>query len=119
MQIRFCHIITSGITSAAGTVWYSPLNLANPLKFTTFVTHPDVTVSYRDFRVFEPIIGFNAQASATSLSWLIYNDFRSGDGAMLFGSAAATSILTIIGVSILLTPIIVRTWQSSKPAVRG
>ena len=72
-----------------------------------------------NFRVFEPIVGFNAQASATSLSWLIYNDFRSGDGAMLFGSAAATSILTIIGVSILLTPIIVRTWQSSKPAVRG
>ena len=69
-----------------------------------------------NFRVFEPIIGFNAQASATSLSWLIYNDFRSGDGDMLFGSAAATSILTIIGISILMTPVIVRTWRANKPS---
>jgi len=69
-----------------------------------------------NFRVFEPIIGFNAQASATSLSWLIYNDFRSGDGDMLFGSAAATSILTIIGVSILMTPVIVRTWRANRPS---
>lgn len=69
-----------------------------------------------NFRVFEPIIGFNAQASATSLSWLIYNDFRSGDGDMLFGSAAATSILTIIGISILMTPVIVRTWRVKRPS---
>ena len=27
-----------------------------------------------NFRVFEPIVGFNAQANATSLSWIIYND---------------------------------------------
>ena len=27
-----------------------------------------------NFRVFEPIIGFNAEAHATSLSWIIYND---------------------------------------------
>ena len=70
-----------------------------------------------NFRVFEPIVGFNAQASATSLSWLIYNDFRSGDGDMLFGSAAATSILTIIGISILMTPVIVRTWKANKPVI--
>ena len=29
-----------------------------------------------NFRVFEPIVGFSAQASATSLSWLVYNDLR-------------------------------------------
>lgn len=63
-----------------------------------------------NFRVFEPIIGFSAQASATSLSWLVYNDLRSGD-TPLFGSAAATSMLTIVGVVILLSPVLVRTWR--------
>jgi len=62
-----------------------------------------------NFRVFEPIVGFSASAKATSLSWIIYNDLR-GD-APLFGSAAATSFLTIIGVAILLTPVLIRTWR--------
>jgi ABC-type sugar transport system permease subunit len=66
-----------------------------------------------NFRVFEPIIGFSAQASATSLSWLIYNDLRAAD-APLFGSAAATSMLTILGVAILLTPVLMRTWREFK-----
>ena len=67
-----------------------------------------------NFRVFEPILGFNAQANATSLSWVIYNDLRGSDGAMLFGSAAATSMLTIIGVCILLAPVVVRTWRANR-----
>ena len=69
-----------------------------------------------NFRVFEPIVGFNAEASATSLSWIIYNDLRSSDGTMLYGSAAATSILTIVGVCILLAPVILRTWRANRPA---
>ena len=69
-----------------------------------------------NFRVFEPIISFNASASATSLSWIIYNDLRGSDGAMLFGSAAATSMLTIIGVCILLAPVILRTWRANRRA---
>ena len=67
-----------------------------------------------NFRVFEPIVGFNAQANATSLSWIIYNDLRGSDGAMLFGSAAATSMLTIIGVCILLAPVVLRTWRANR-----
>lgn len=63
-----------------------------------------------NFRVFEPIIGFSASANATSLSFLIYSDLRAS-GAPLFGSAAATSMLTILGVAILLTPVLVRTWR--------
>jgi multiple sugar transport system permease protein len=63
-----------------------------------------------NFRVFEPIVGFSAQASATSLSWLVYNDLRAGDSP-LFGSAAATSLLTIVGVVILLMPVLIRTWR--------
>ena len=61
------------------------------------------------FRIFEPIVGFSASAKATSLSWIIYNDLF-GD-AKLFGSAAATSVMTIIGVCILLAPVLVRTWR--------
>ncbi|MCB2115793.1 MAG: sugar ABC transporter permease [Rhodobacteraceae bacterium] len=63
-----------------------------------------------NFRVFEPIIGFSAAASATSLSYLIYSDLRASDSP-LFGSAAATSLLTIIGVIILLMPVLRRNWR--------
>ncbi len=68
-----------------------------------------------NFRVFEPIVGFSAEANATSLSWLIYNDL-SGD-SQLFGSAAATSVITIVGVVILLTPVLIRTWREFKHKV--
>ena len=66
-----------------------------------------------NFRVFEPIIGFSAEASAQSLSWLIYNDLRN-ESIQLYGSAAATSILTILGVAIILTPTLIRTWQDFR-----
>lgn len=62
-----------------------------------------------NFRVFEPIVGFNAQAHATSLSWIIYNDL-SGETRLL-SSAATTSVLTIICIAILLSPVLVRTWR--------
>ncbi|QQA43884.1 carbohydrate ABC transporter permease [Pelagovum pacificum] len=63
-----------------------------------------------NFRVLEPIIGFNAQARATSLSFSIYNDLQAQNG-QLFGSAAATSMLTIFFVIILLFPVLIRTWR--------
>jgi multiple sugar transport system permease protein len=66
-----------------------------------------------NFRVFEPIVGFSAEANATSLSWIIYNDLRS-TGSPAFGSAAATSMLTILGVAILLMPVLRRTWADFK-----
>ena len=62
-----------------------------------------------NFRVFEPIVGFSAGANASSLSYNIYSDLR-GDVAR-FNSAATTSVLTIIGVAILLTPVLIRTWH--------
>lgn len=62
-----------------------------------------------NFRVFEPIVGFSAEANASSLSSIIYDDLR-GD-IQRFNSAAATSILTIVGVAILLTPVLIRTWR--------
>ncbi len=66
-----------------------------------------------NLRVFEPVVGFNAGASAQSLSWLVYNDLRN-ETFQLYGSAAATSILTIIGVAIVLTPVIMRTLRDFR-----
>lgn len=83
------------------------------LPLATFV----VLVQLMDnFRVFEPIVGFSAEANATSLSWLVFNDLVSAD-APLFGSAAATSVLTILGVLILLAPVLVRTWRDFNKKV--
>ncbi len=62
-----------------------------------------------NFRVFEPIVSFSAQAHATSLSYAIYQDL--GGETRLLSSAAATSVLTIIFVGILLSPVLVRTWR--------
>lgn len=62
-----------------------------------------------NFRVFEPIVGFNAEAHATSLSWAIYNYMNAN--SKLLNSAATTSMLTILGVAILLTPVLIRTWR--------
>ena len=63
-----------------------------------------------NFRVFEPILGFNAFANAQSLSYLIYDNLRN-ESIQLYGSAAATSILTIVGVAFILTPLLHRSWR--------
>ncbi|MEM9205023.1 MAG: sugar ABC transporter permease [Pseudomonadota bacterium] len=62
-----------------------------------------------NFRVFEPIVSFEAQAHAQSLSYFIFQDL--GGETRLLSSAAATSVLTIVGVAILLSPVLVRTWR--------
>ena len=76
------------------------------LPLTTFIALMQLM---DNFRVFEPIVSFSAQAHATSLSWAIFNDMT-GETRQL-SSAAATSVLTIIGISILLSPVLVRTWR--------
>ena len=63
-----------------------------------------------NFRVFEPVVGFSAEAHATTLSWLIYNDLFEGD-VPLYSSAATTSMITILGVAVLVTPVLIRTWR--------
>ena len=62
-----------------------------------------------NFRVFEPIIGFNAEAHATSLSSIIFSDL--GGESRLLSSASTTSVLTIMGVIVLLSPVLYRTWR--------
>lgn len=62
-----------------------------------------------NFRVFEPIVGFNASAHASSLSSIIFTDL--GGESRLLSSASTTSVLTIIGVVILLSPVLYKTWR--------
>lgn len=76
------------------------------IPLTTFITLMQLM---DNFRVFEPIFSFNASAHATSLSYFIYDDL--GGETRLLSSAAATSVLTIAGVAILLTPVLIRTWR--------
>jgi multiple sugar transport system permease protein len=68
-----------------------------------------------NFRVFEPIVGFSAEANASSLSYAIYSDLK-GD-VIQFNSAAATSVLTIVGVAILLAPVLQKTWRDFQQKV--
>ncbi len=65
-----------------------------------------------NFRVFEPIVGFNASAHATSLSWIIFNDL--GGETRQLSAASASSVMTIIGVAVLLSPVLVRTWRDFR-----
>jgi len=65
-----------------------------------------------NFRVFEPIVGFNAEAHATSLSWIIFNDL--GGETRQLSAASTTSVITILGVAILLLPVLIRTWHDFK-----
>ena len=76
------------------------------LPLTTFIALMQLM---DNFRVFEPIVSFAASAHATSLSWAIYNDL--GGETRQLSSAAATSVLTIVGVAILLLPVLIRTWR--------
>ena len=80
--------------------------LPHLLPLTTFIA----LMQFMDnFRVFEPIVSFSAEAHATSLSWAIFNDL--GGETQQLSSAAATSVLTVIGIIILLTPVLIRTWR--------
>ena len=65
-----------------------------------------------NFRVFEPIVGFSAEAHATSLSYIIYNDMTGLTRQL--SSASETSVLTILGVVVLLSPVLVRTWRDFR-----
>ncbi len=88
-------------------IWYVVIPHLMPLVvFITLIQLMD------NFRVFEPIVGFSAQANATSLSYSIFSELRSD--TVRFNSAAATSVLTILGVAILLTPVLIRTWRDFK-----
>ena len=64
------------------------------------------------YRVFEEIIGFSTQAYRISLQWLTY-DFLLPDssGNRAISRASASSMLTMIGIVILLIPLLRRAWR--------
>lgn len=67
------------------------------------------------FRVFQEIIGFSSQAYRISLQWLTF-DFLTPDdsGNRAISRASASSMLTMIGIIILLIPVLMRTWRDHK-----
>ena len=89
--------------------WQSMIHIVVPhlMPLVSFVT---LMLLMDNFRVYEPLISFQAEAHAQSLSTFIVSDLREA-GNPLYSSAGATSILTILGVIILLTPVLIRTWR--------
>lgn len=67
------------------------------------------------YRVFEEIIGFSSEAHVISLQWLTF-DFLTPDdsGNRSIARASASSMLTMIGIVILLVPLLRRTWRDHR-----
>lgn len=102
-----------------GASWWQRTRYVVLPHLAPLVTFVGLILLMDNFRVLEPIISFQAEAHATSLSWSIFNDLN-GAVDQLFASAAATSVLTTIGIVILLLPVLVRTWRDfSRRAARG
>ena len=67
------------------------------------------------YRVFEEIIGFSSQAHVISLQWLTFDYLTPDDtGNRSIGRASASSMLTMIGIVILLIPLLRRTWRDHR-----
>lgn len=78
----------------------------------TFVSLIHLMDSYR---VFEEVIGFSSQAYRISLQFLTFsflNPDQTGNRAIT--RASASSMLTMIGIVILLIPLIRRTWRTQR-----
>lgn len=67
------------------------------------------------FRVFDEVIGFSSQAYVISLQWLTF-DFLTPNfgGNRAIGRASASSMLTMIGIVVLLVPLMLRTWREHR-----
>ncbi len=70
------------------------------------------------YRVFEEIVGFSSQAHVISLQWLTY-DFLVPDesGNRSISRASASSMLTMIGIVIILIPLLRKTWKDHRARV--
>jgi len=67
------------------------------------------------YRVFEEVVGFSSQAYRISLQWLTY-DFLIPDNAgnRSIARASASSMLTMIGIVLLLIPLLRRAWRDQR-----
>lgn len=67
------------------------------------------------YRVFDEVIGFSSQAHVISLQWLTYDLLTPNQsGIRAIGRASASSMLTMVGIVVLLTPLILRTWRAHR-----
>jgi multiple sugar transport system permease protein len=67
------------------------------------------------YRVFDEIIGFSSQAHRISLQWLTFSYLAPDQtGNRAISRASASAMLTIIGVAILLTPLLMRSWRDHR-----
>ncbi len=94
--------------------WERLLHVIVPhlMPLIVFVTLIHLMDSYR---VFEEIVGFSSQAHVISLQWLTFS-FLSPDetGNRAITRASASSMLTMIGIVILLVPLLMRTWRDHR-----
>ena len=67
------------------------------------------------YRVFEEVIGFSSEAHVISLQWLTWDLLTPDDaGNRAMSRAAASSMLTMVGIVILLIPVLRRTWKENR-----
>jgi multiple sugar transport system permease protein len=67
------------------------------------------------YRVFDEIVGFRADAYVISLQYLTYEYLiPDGTGNRSIARASASSMLTMIGIVILLIPLLRKTWNDHK-----
>ena len=67
------------------------------------------------YRVFEEVVGFSSQAHRISLQFLTFN-FLTPDqtGNRAITRAAASSMLTMVGIVVLLVPLITHAWRTQR-----
>ena len=67
------------------------------------------------YRVFDEVIGFSSEAHRISLQWLTFH-FLNPDSAgnRSVSSASASSMLTLVGIVLLLIPLLARTWRDHR-----
>ena len=67
------------------------------------------------YRVYDEIVGFGAEGFLNSLQWMTYDFLRLDDsGSRYIGRASATSMLTMIGIVIILIPVLRRVFREQK-----
>ena len=71
------------------------------------------------YRVFEEIVGFSASGHRISLQWMTFDLLQPDDsGNRAIARAAASSMLTMIGVVILLIPMLLRVRRQRREEAR-
>jgi len=67
------------------------------------------------YRVFDEVVGFSSQAYVISLQWLTFDLLTpNASGVRAIGRASASSMLTMVGIVLLLTPLLVRSWRERR-----